>query len=446
VSNSINDNPPRSTAEQRDATARSTGRFGDRSPSTKFFDAARCEGPGCQNIIPAGIYPSQRKRSFCSDKCRNRDFAAGYVVGTCKCGCGQTVLGRKDEAGKKQFLDDEHYYRFVHERQLGGTGCFRPLIEEYMGGDAKNTYKSSTLPTVQCSVAKFFRFAVRGGITDINDVRPATITKFIATEQKRGAMHRGYVGHLSTLFSWLIDEERYTRPNPIIPRRHYQNLGQAEARPYNDTNLAKIWALVEASGKYELMLAFAIGEECGLRIGEVANIRLSDVDLRAQTIFVRLPTKNSRTRTVPFHDKVKKYVVLWLERRSRHCPTDHLLHNKADHCFTQTQLDGWFKKLLRDKGEPAASFHFHRLRHSWATRLMNNGMELAVLKELGGWAKWNSMQCYIKVLPATVRLQYEAAYKKLQEQQDSGEDECLSLLDFAAMTAETPATSLKPAA
>ena len=64
---------------------------------------------------------------------------------------------------------------------------------------------------------------------------------------------------------------------------------------------------------------------------------------------------------------------------------------------------------------------------------MNNGMELAVLKELGGWEKWNSMQCYIKVLETTVRSQYQASYTRLQERQESGEDEVISLVDFAMM-------------
>lgn len=445
-SNNPNLDPQRSTAEQRAAAAKSTGRFGERPPSTRFYEAAPCEGPGCKNIVPAGMYAAQRTRNFCCDTCRNRYEDKMYVVGICECGCGMEVLGRKQQVGKKKFYDDEHRRRYLYDRVLAPTGAFLPLVKEYMAGDAKNTYKASTLATVQSSVAKFFRFAVAKGIVDINEVRPATITEFIASEQARGAMYRNYVGHMSTFFNWLIDEERYTRPNPVIPRRHYQNFGEPSARPYSDAELALLWGMVEASGKYELMLAFAIGEECGLRIGEVANIRLSDVDLRTQKIFVRLPTKNNRTRFVPFHDKVKKYVSLWLERRSEHCPSDHLLHNKAHKPFNQNQLDAWFKKLLRTQGDLAASFNFHRLRHTWATRLMNNGMELAVLKELGGWAKWNSMQRYIKVLEGTVRSQYEAAYKKLEEKQEAIDDEPISMLEFAAIAATTPATSADSAA
>jgi integrase len=287
----------------------------------------------------------------------------------------------------------------------------------------------------------FFRYVVQvEKITNLDDIRSGVITRLIAEERKRGITSRVFVGHLSTFFGWLIAEERYHRGNPVVSRFHSQRNAPAAPRPYSDHDLRTIWECVEKSGKLELMLAFAIGEECGLRAGEVTNIRLSDIDDSAQTIFVRLPTKNKRTRTVPFHSKVKKYLELWLKERPSGVSNDHLLLNKASHRFTTGLLDSWFKKLLATEPDPAGSFCFHRLRHSWATRLMNNGMELAVLKVLGGWESWNSMQKYIKVLDSTVRAQYEASYARLQEKAESGEEEAMSLVDFALMDAATQPT------
>ena len=433
--------PPRATAEQRAANIPSAG---IRPPATRYFEAAPCEGPGCSNIVSAGQYPVQRKRSFCSNLCANRDAATKYVLGKCLCGCGQDVLGSKNKIGKKRFYDDEHRRHFHRERMLAPTGGFRPMVEQYLQVEAPIHYKPGTLSTVQTSVTKFFRFVASLGFKDVNEVRPATISQFIASQLRDGAVARNYIGHLSTFFRWLIEEDRYHRPNPVIPRRHYLYEGGRDPRPYTDNEIARLWAIVEASGKLELMLAFVIGQECGLRVGEVANIRLGDIDFVAQTIFVRLPTKNDRTRTVPFHDKVRKYLELWLKQRNPHTTTDHLLLNMALTGFNGNRLDARFRYALRQHPEPAASFAFHRLRHTWATRLMNNGMELAVLKELGGWVSWNSMQRYIKVLDSTVQRQYQAAYKKLQFSPDPGEEEEYSLMDFALMktpVAATPADS-----
>jgi integrase len=114
--------------------------------------------------------------------------------------------------------------------------------------------------------------------------------------------------------------------------------------------------------------------------------------------------------------------------------------------FITGTMSSHFKKLLEHHPAPACDFKFHRCRHTWATRLMNNGMELAVLKVLGGWVSWNSMQKYIRVLDVTVRRQYEESYQKLQEQLESEDSETLSLLDFASMNADTPITSMQSAA
>jgi integrase len=427
-----------------DATT-STGRYSANHKSAKcHWEATPCEGPGCTNIIQAGWYAPQRLRSFCSTSCANRDAGFRYIVGKCL-HCGGPVMGRKDFAGLKKFCSNEHKWAYETERILGPTGPFRAVIEDYMKTSAANYYSPGTLGTVRVSLAKFFRFAAQiEKVSVLDAIRPAMITRFISVERERGLTGRNFVGHLSTFFATMIAEERYDRANPVVSRIHSQRGAPAEARPYTDHDLNTIWKCVERTGRSELMLAFAIGEEAGLRIGEVCNIRLSDVDQQAQTIFVRLPTKNMKTRSVPYGEKVKRYLGKWLAKRDPRCVDDHLFHNKAFRRYDTVKFDAWFKTNLKCEPEPACSFLFHRLRHTWATRLMNNGMELAVLKELGGWESWKSMQRYIKVLPATIRSQYETSYARLQEKAESAEDEELSLVDFALMDSvplESPTTT-----
>jgi integrase len=219
--------------------------------------------------------------------------------------------------------------------------------------------------------------------------------------------------------------------NPVIPRHHNEKNPPDQPRPYSDKDLSFLWAIVENNDNVVLKLAFAIGKECGLRIGEVCNIRLEDIDSEKQMIHVRLPTKNKRTREVRYHDDVARYLKLWLNLRNPLCSHDNLLHGEYLVELNTQTLIAKFKDLFANQSAPADSFKFHRLRHTWATRLMNGGMELAVLKELGGWMSWSSMQGYIKVLPGTIKRQYEESYQKLQEQAETETEEVLSLLEFA---------------
>src|SRR6185312_10269246 len=101
----------------------------------------------------------------------------------------------------------EHKLAHETEQILGPTGSFRHLIEEYMSSAAPNYYRPGTLPTVRVSLAKVFRFAAQvEKITDLEEVRPALITRFIAHERERGLTSRSYVGHMSTFFRWAIAE------------------------------------------------------------------------------------------------------------------------------------------------------------------------------------------------------------------------------------------------
>lgn len=406
-----------------------------------------CDGPGCRDTVPGGEIALHAKHYFCSALCSGRYWAAhnNTLRGNCAY-CGSEVRGRRRKKGrrgrpaKNMYCSGEHMRLWKMQRSFGQDNPFRPVVEEYINNNTY--YRKSTIAGARASLAHFFKYAYQEeGLTTLDQIRPGVVSRFIVHERKRGLTGASFIGHISTFFSWLQQEERVDMGNPVLPRFHSQRGAPAEARPYQDKDLEFIWNFVEASDDFSLKLAFSIGKECGLRIGEVANLRLSDVDREKQEIFVRLPTKNMRTRTVPFHDQVAKYLDEWLRLRNPDCTHDHLLHSTQLAAYNTGTIGARFKNLLGDRPSPASNFQFHRLRHTWATRLMNGGMELAVLKVLGGWESWNSMQKYIKVLDSTVKRQYEESYHRMQEKQIDDEEEMSSLFDFAVKTNGGPVTT-----
>jgi len=424
------------------------GQFRPGEYLTKERPGGSCEGPGCSNSVPGGLVPINTKHYFCSEKCDSRFFEESNTVlrGNCEF-CGLEVRGTGHHKKKDQpiFCNQDHMFSYQRERAFGKDNPLRPLVEEYI--DLNSYYNKNTLPSVKVTLANFSSYIVdKEGLTKFEEVAPRVVSRFIKHERARGLTNGNFIGHISTFYNSMIAEGRFGMANPVIPRFHSQRCAPTEARPYTDEDLAFIWNIVESSDDVALKLAFAIGKECGLRVGEACNIRLKDVHQDKQEIFVRLPTKNSRTRTVPYHSDVAKYLKLWLAKRDPNCSSDHLLHSRALVRFTTGTMSSHFKNLVRHHPSPACDFKFHRCRHTWATRLMNNGMELAVLKVLGGWESWNSMQKYIRVLDVTVKRQYEESYRKLQEQLESEDSETISLLDFAAINAVPDVTTMETAA
>jgi site-specific recombinase XerD len=403
-----------------------------------------CERPGCGKIVPGGPVSVNQKRYFCSPFCQHSFHNHRRNIGLCKC-CGEPIMGQASEKGTQKYCSKVCWLGQRSESLIATTETFRPIIEEYL--ELGLGYEKSTLVGVRTSLLRFFTFvSQKEKLARLDEVRPSVVSRFLSSERTRGMKSRASISHIATFFRWLLLEERVDMSNPVVPRLHNLHTSKAEPRPYAEWEIDTLWEHLTHSKDLMLMLAFSIGLECGLRVGEVANIRLADIDREKQTIFVRLPTKNKQTRTVPYHDGVARQVDQWLKVRDSKCQHDHLLHSKLLKPLNSGRLCILFRNLLNAKPSPGNDFSFHRLRHSWATRLMNNGLELAVLKELGGWVSWSSIQRYIKVLDVTIQSQYQASYAKLQQRIAVKTATPISLMEFAAMASSKTISQSKSAA
>lgn len=112
-----------------------------------------------------------------------------------------------------------------NELILGPTGPFRPLIEKYLATTAPNFYRGQDLVKIRGNLGKFFRFVAQDlAVTQLDEIRPSTITKYIARERSAGMRSHLFLGQLSTFFVWVISEELYDRGNPVINRLHRRQM------------------------------------------------------------------------------------------------------------------------------------------------------------------------------------------------------------------------------
>jgi integrase len=180
-------------------------------------------------------------------------------------------------------------------------------------------------------------------------------------------------------------------------------------------------------GNARIRLATAIGEEAGLRISEIANIRLEDMDRAKQRIAIRTPTKNKKPRWAPFGEKTLKYLDAWLDERDPHCGHDHLFHGRLRRPSTAQSLRDEFNRFLTKRGSTYHNGHqtnpdgfdswsTHRLRHTMASNLANGGADAATVMTIGGWKSFKSMCGYSKVDESVAQRGYETAMKRSKEQ------------------------------
>jgi integrase len=151
----------------------------------------------------------------------------------------------------------------------------------------------------------------------------------------------------------------------------------------------------------------------GVRVSEMAALTLPNVmlDARPPRVVVRGSvhdpncTKNGRQRQVPFrhaYASLPRRLSDWIEHdRDREGLTQHQelflsrpLVPSKQHSQTPLGIYG-FERLCTRIGE-RAGIHFspHMLRHTWATRLVNAGVQPIHLMEVGGWSSIEMVRRY----------------------------------------------------
>lgn len=115
----------------------------------------------------------------------------------------------------------------------------------------------------------------------------------------------------------------------------------------------------------------------GMRRGEILKLRWEDIDLKNRTITLR-KTKSGRTRTVPINDQVFELL------NGMKC--------KVDNVFPYTYIQTAFENSRRRAG---LSVRFHDLRHTFASRLVANGVDIVTVQKLLGHQNITTTERYM---------------------------------------------------
>ena len=147
----------------------------------------------------------------------------------------------------------------------------------------------------------------------------------------------------------------------------------------------------------------------GLRISEALNLRLADCDFRHNRLRIR-SGKGDRDRVIPLTIPLQQVLIDYLAVRQSSA-TDHLLLIRNEPVRYQLVYRR-LQNLGRQAGIPDMSPH--RLRHTLATLLINEGMPIASLQKFLGHQDINQTLIYARVHDETIRQQFAAAMKQVE--------------------------------
>ncbi len=148
----------------------------------------------------------------------------------------------------------------------------------------------------------------------------------------------------------------------------------------------------------------------GLRVSELGGLTLSRVNL-GQGV-VRVMGKGGRERLVPLGEAACQALDQWLARRSRLGPVaENLFVSRTGQPLSRQAIWQRVRLAARRAGidEPV---YPHRLRHSFATHLLDNGADLRVVQMLLGHADLATTQIYTHVSRARLKRLHQAHHPR----------------------------------
>ena len=146
----------------------------------------------------------------------------------------------------------------------------------------------------------------------------------------------------------------------------------------------------------------------GLRIGELLDLWIQDLDLHARRLVIR-EGKGRKDRIVYLTDTAAQALVAYLHT---------VPPARGDLVFSIQQMPLSYHQALGRLRKLANSVDILnlsplRLRHTYATTLLNNGMTIDALRQLMGHSHLNTTLIYARLADSTVEHQYQSAMNHL---------------------------------
>ena len=209
------------------------------------------------------------------------------------------------------------------------------------------------------------------------------INKYNSTKSGAALYYRTLKAAFSKAVNWnyLSDNPLKKIKAPKVPKSNPVFISETEL------NL-----ILEKTINHNLKNIFIIAFYTGMRLSEILNMKASWIDTQQNIITLKnsanFTTKSKKERIIPIHPRIASIVI-----KPNSKVDNYIFNRKSDIKFNEDYVSKQFKKAVR-AAKLNNDIHFHTLRHSFASNLVQRGVNLYVVKELLGHENIKTTQIY----------------------------------------------------
>lgn len=190
----------------------------------------------------------------------------------------------------------------------------------------------------------------------IKEVKPASVNRNLTD--------------LKSIFNKAVSWGKFKGPNPVKQVKMFKENNE-RVRFLEKEEIVKLLAGCNRTLKSIVIVAL----NTGMRLGEILGIKWQDIDIKRGVIHL-YTTKNGGKREIPINEQVKTALI-----RTRKHPQSEYVFCKRDGSRLRDIRTSFFTALEKSG---IKNFHFHDLRHSFASHLVMSGIDLNTVRELLG--------------------------------------------------------------
>ena len=133
----------------------------------------------------------------------------------------------------------------------------------------------------------------------------------------------------------------------------------------------------------------------GLRVSELINLKIEDIDLNKRTLVIF--GKGGKERNAYFTAKASKAIKEWIDITPQSTEFLFPSHGVSGH-ITRDSVNKILSEISNELGFDSNQLTPHKLRHAFATHLLNKGADLRVIQQLLGHSNVSTTEIYTHIL------------------------------------------------
>lgn len=289
-------------------------------------------------------------------------------------------------------------------------------VKAYLSDLYRRNCRPSTIRSRFRAILFFIRFLKNRCGRHLQTATRQDLSCFIEHEQDRGLMPRSVDNCLKALgafFGFLVERD-IVHPD-VLKRKIRIKIPDALPRAIDPQDIQLLLAVIKTPRDRAMVLVLL---RTGMRIGELLDTRLSDLNLREKRIEIFEAQKNRSGRVVYISEDAHLALTKWLKLRK--AQSLYLFHGPGGRPLSYEAARVRFKKYL-DKAELAhQGYTLHCLRHTYASELLNAGMRLECLQQLLGHSSIEQTRRYARLTDNTRKEEYFRAMAIIERGEING--------------------------